>query len=141
MKKSLITLALLGFNAHYPPSLFALRLGAQLSCALLLVFALFLLVAGVGWPVPLYALLVLAMALLNLSALFLIKKRADTSHTRLRLCAHISSALLPIAYVLGMYYGESAQMLSGEKMLTILAPTLINIWAVEQSAHFERQQR
>ena len=90
-----------GLSARYPLWLFGLRLAAQLSSAMLLVFGGFLLLLQPGWPVLVYAVLMLAFGAINIAALYRLKTARDEPR-RLCLWAHICSALLPLTYALGI---------------------------------------
>lgn len=128
--KALLPLAV---TKKYPPALFGLRLAAQLSSALLLVFGGFLLVLLPAWLILLYGLLLILFGIANLAALYRINKLPSNIQPWLNL-AHICNLLLPAAYVLGSW--GVGMGFSSASLLTITAPALLNEFALAQSGHF-----
>lgn len=124
-----------GLSAHYPPWLFGLRLAAQLSSAMLLVFGGFLLLLQPGWPVLVYAVLMLAFGAINIAALYRLKTARDEPR-RLCLWAHICSALLPLAYALGILLNNSEQDFAWAHLLAVATPAALTSFAVAQSRRF-----
>ena len=135
-----LLVGLLGLSARYPPWLFGLRLAAQLSSAMLFVFGSFLILLHVSGPVLLYALLMLAFGVLNLTALYRIKT-APTQSTRLSYAAHICSALLPLTYIIGVLISDTANGFVWHSVLAVTTPAALNSLAIEQSLRFQRRQQ
>ena len=135
--KPLLLLSSLGLSARYPPYLFALRLAAQLSSAMLLAFGLFLLALKPGWPVILLALLLLVFGLINLAALYRIKTAPTPAAAKLwRILAQLCNVLLPAAYCIGVLSSDLSNGLAFNKLMAVGLPAALNALALEQSWRF-----
>jgi len=136
MNRSSLLLGLLSLSPHYPPWLFGLRFAAQLASAILLVFGLFLILLNPGWPVLVYALLMLLFGVFNL-ATFKQLKTSVTEPRHLRWIAHACSLLLPLAYVAGASRLENG--FAWNQLLAVATPTVLSILAIEQSLQWRRR--
>lgn len=119
-----------------PPWLFGLRLAARLSNYLLLLFALVSL-ASLASPSPPVLGLLLLMVLfcaVNLRAITLSKygRRAEVLR-RLRVAAHLLSAALPLAYLLGLWYTGANGSPTLQQGIAVTAPPLLNWLAIDES--------
>ena len=129
---------LLGKN---PLWLFALRLAARLSNYTLLAFALVSL-ATLATPdlrtVGLL-LLILLFCMVNLRALSLAALRGNPpARQRLRGWAHLLSAAVPLAYVVGVYFAGQFETLQLRQAVAVTAPPLLNWLAIEQTLQQRR---
>ena len=140
--KTLLLLDSLGFSARYPLYLFALRLAAQVSSALLLIFGFFLAALNPGWPIIVFAVLLLAFGMTNLAALYRIKTaQAPSSAKSLRYWAEICNVLLPLAYCIAALSIALGDGLTFSKLMAVALPAALNALAIEQSWQFHFPKR